>query len=100
VAQDDSSIPIARCGGYNVQLAPFDNTPNPGGEYKVWITRVGDYDASGLLGSFGFIASKTKTDNFKVLNPAAPDTDNDGIPDSEDPCPADPDLSCGVVPDS
>lgn len=100
VAQDDPSIPIARCGGYNVQLAPFDNTPNPGGEYKVWITRVGDYDASGLLGSFGFIASKTKTDNFKVLNPAAPDTDNDGVPDSEDPCPADPDLSCGVVPDA
>jgi hypothetical protein len=95
VAQDDPSIPIARCGGYNVQLAPFDNTPNPGGEYKVWITRVGDYDTYGLLGSFGFLPSKTKTDNFKVVNPAATDTDGDGIPDGQDSCPLDPLNFCG-----
>jgi hypothetical protein len=42
------------------------------------------------LGSFGFIPSKTKTDNFKVVNPAAPDSDGDGIPDSDDHCPTDP----------
>jgi hypothetical protein len=42
------------------------------------------------LGSFGFIPSKTKTDNFKVVNPAAPDSDGDGIPDSDDLCPTDP----------
>jgi hypothetical protein len=52
-----------------VQLFPYDPTPNPGGEYKVWVTRVGDYDKSRTLGSFGFIPSKTKTDNFKVIPP-------------------------------
>jgi len=84
----------AKCGSITVQLAPFDNTPNPGGEYKVWITRVTDYDPTTLLGSFGFIPSKSKTDNFKVVNPAAPDSDGDGIPDSEDPCPIDPTNNC------
>jgi hypothetical protein len=46
-----------------VQLAPFSTTPNPGGEYKVWITKVLDYNTYG-----GFVPSKSKTDNFKVLS--------------------------------
>lgn len=33
----------------------YDNTPNPGGEYKVWISLNSD-----------FTESKSKTDNFKV----------------------------------
>jgi hypothetical protein len=91
-------IGIGKCIAFNgfnitVQLAPFKPTPNPGGEYKVWITRVSDYDAS-LGGSFGFIPSKTKTDNFKVVPPVDIDSDGDGIPDVDDRCPFDPDPSC------
>src|SRR5215208_4804725 len=38
-----------------VQLLPFNDTPNPGGEYKAWVTPVGDYDATlACAGSFGF----------------------------------------------
>jgi hypothetical protein len=37
--------------------AGYDDTPNPGGEYKVWISTVGTFDNSA-----------TKTDNFKVKN--------------------------------
>jgi hypothetical protein len=77
-----------------VQLAPFRPTPNPGGEYKVWMTRVGDYDATMLKGAFGFISNKSKTDNFKV---PSDDSDGDGIPDSEDACPFDPQNNCIIV---
>jgi hypothetical protein len=51
-------------GARTVQLAPFLNTPNPGGEYKVWLTPTGDY-APGK-GCFGFQEKDSKTDNFKV----------------------------------
>ena len=69
-----------------VQLMPYADTPNPGGVYKVWATRVEDYllgcQALGKPGStgldlvgcgskikgnaHGFIPSHSKTDNFKV----------------------------------
>lgn len=53
-----------------VQLAPFGPTTNPGGEYKVWLTPVGDYDPNfftdGLNTVFGFVPSESKTDNFKL----------------------------------
>lgn len=49
-----------------VGLAPF--THNPGGEYKVWMTKVADYIKFG-----GFIPSKSKTDNFKVVCPGDSD---------------------------
>lgn len=76
------SIGIGKCDdGTNhnitVGLALFDPTLNPGGEYKVWMTKVSDYDTS--KGSFGFIPSKSKTDNFKVV------------------CPGDSDPNCGLV---
>lgn len=65
---------------------PFLDTPNNGGVYKVWVTPVGDgtlagggfygnpnqvtNDCGGGKGApgcfFGFIASRSKTDNFKV----------------------------------
>jgi hypothetical protein len=86
-----------------VALSPFNPTPNPGGEYKVWMTKATDYIACGYnddptqydpatsdprvcSGSFGFIPSKSKTDNFKVIPPAVGgdcpgDQDCDGIPD-------------------
>jgi len=61
---------VGKCpNSVTVQLFPYTMTPNDGGEYKVWMTRVGDYDATKTLGSFGFIPSKTKTDNFKVVAP-------------------------------
>jgi len=54
-----------RCpGAISVALFPYDDTPNPGGEYKVWLTRVADYDPT--QGVFGFLPAKSKTDNFKV----------------------------------
>lgn len=51
-------------GAISVGLAPFDFTDNPGGEYKTWMTPVGSYSPGN--GTFGFISSASKTDNFKV----------------------------------
>jgi len=51
------------CGIKPVALAPFDDSPNDG--YKVWLTAVTDYD-TGLSGFWGFSASASKTDNFRV----------------------------------
>jgi hypothetical protein len=76
-----------------VQLYPFLPTPNPGGEYKAWMTKVSDYDIYMTKGSFGFIPSKSKTDNFKVASPVE-DFDGDGILDGVDRCPMDPDPNC------
>lgn len=78
-------------GATTIRLMPYANTPNPGGEYKAWITRLGDFaqacqggqtfadikaalnlnpnGGSGLsscAGSFGFVPGHTKTDNYKV----------------------------------
>lgn len=36
-------------------LAGYDDTPNPGGEYKVWVSRVSTFEPD-----------ESKTDNFKV----------------------------------
>jgi hypothetical protein len=57
-----------------IQLCPFDDTPNPGGVYKVWVTPIGDFVGDTSLvdngyspGYFhGFIPAASKTDNFKV----------------------------------
>lgn len=60
------------CANVTVQLAPFADTPNPGGVYKVWITRVSDYvpgcetTVSVACGHFGFVPGHTKTDNFRA----------------------------------
>jgi hypothetical protein len=60
--QEPHGTGIGKCGGsITVQLFPFLPTPNPGGEYKVWMTKVIDYNTYG-----DFIPSKSKTDNFKV----------------------------------
>jgi len=74
-------------GAATVQLMPYDDTPNKGGVYKVWVTLEDDYLAgcteqgenNGLnvvdCGPFnrrtggiahGFIPAESKTDNFKV----------------------------------
>jgi hypothetical protein len=66
-----------------VQLIPYLDTPNPGGEYKVWVIKVADFLAgcvalgksNGLAlidcgraagNAHGFVPSDSKTDNFKV----------------------------------
>jgi hypothetical protein len=69
-----------------VQLFPYKDTPNPGGVYKVWVTRVEDFllgcqelGKPGVTGldlvdcgektggnAHGFIPAHSKTDNFKV----------------------------------
>lgn len=60
-----------------VQLMPFNDTPNPGGEYKVWVTLLDDYACKDDLtvvdcgpkrhgAAHGFVPRHTKTDNFKV----------------------------------
>lgn len=68
-----------------VQLVPYANTPNNGGVYKVWVTRIEDFylgcsqlgktqaqalalvDCGNAAGNrHGFIPSHSKTDNFKV----------------------------------
>jgi hypothetical protein len=58
-----------------VQLMPYNDTPNPGGEYKVWATMVTDYacypdlsqaDCTVKGSKHGFVPGDSKTDNFKV----------------------------------
>lgn len=58
-------------GATAVQLMPYNDTPNPGGEYKVWLTPLASYACDLSLvtcaaGKHGFINSESKTDNFKV----------------------------------
>jgi hypothetical protein len=61
-------------GAVTVGLMPYGDTPNNGGEYKVWLTPVGSYDPTGTHGSFGFVPGSTKTDNFKVKTTTPPTT--------------------------
>jgi LruC domain-containing protein len=70
-------------GAITVQLYPYDDTPNRGGEYKAWATSVEDYagdpnfvpedEGDAVNGEnyqpanfHGFIPAKSKTDNYKV----------------------------------
>jgi hypothetical protein len=59
-----------------VELYPFYDTPNSGGEYKVWMAPANaDPEASFA----GFAASMSKTDNFKAPGDDEGDFDNDGL---------------------
>jgi hypothetical protein len=70
-------------GAVTVQLMPYADTPNPGGEYKAWAVELGDFLAgcadlgvpNGLAvvdcgrkagNRHGFVSAHSKTDNFKV----------------------------------
>ncbi|HXG92736.1 MAG TPA: hypothetical protein VNN73_10265 [Blastocatellia bacterium] len=65
-ADCDHEIGKGKCpNAISVQLMPFSETPNAGGEYKVWITPVDAYDTTETTGTFGFQSSSSKTDNFK-----------------------------------
>jgi hypothetical protein len=63
------------CGSLAIQLMPYDDSPNNGGVYKVWITRVSDFElfCGGIdCGLGGFVAGHTKTDNFRVQGGTTP----------------------------
>jgi hypothetical protein len=51
------------------RLPDFLDFPNSGGVYKVWVTPTGNYNLTSCGNGcfFGFVASASKTDNFKVL---------------------------------
>ena len=53
-------------GGATVQLFPYDNTPNPGGVYKVWMTPTERSTAMPPATSTASCRAYSKTDNFKV----------------------------------
>lgn len=70
------------CEGIAIQLIPYADTPNSGGVYKVWVTRVSDFaafctsaecllpgDSASLA---GFEPSHIKTDNFRVVETSTP----------------------------
>jgi len=56
-----------------IALCPFDDTPNNGGVYKLWITGLDDYldNVANPQARFGFVPSLSKTDNFKVKKQAS-----------------------------
>jgi hypothetical protein len=84
-------------GAVVVQLYPFDDTPNNGGVYKVWVTPVACYDEAEdgdeQEGKWGFIPRFSKTDNFKVKGKVDQflcvqkfkDCDGDGVWDEDEP---------------
>jgi len=61
-------------GSTPVQLAPYDDTPNAGGEYKVWLikqssgTTIDPNNPKVLI----FSNNDTKTDNFKIKQELPP----------------------------
>jgi hypothetical protein len=75
-----NGVPNSANGSTPVQLAPFNDTPNNGGEYKVWLIRqnsnttiVGDPNTSAVL---DFRSNDAKTDNFKVKSNTPPPPPN------------------------
>jgi hypothetical protein len=58
------------CTSKIVQLFPFNESTNSGDEYKVWLTPVAQYQLG--QGTFGFVSSASKTDNFKVRQGSSP----------------------------
>ena len=78
---DEDQAPLAR----TVRLMPYAVTPNNGGEYKVWLTPVGDYAAG--EGTHGFINAYAKTDNYKVREEiVVPPACGDGNLDAGEAC--------------
>src|SRR5215467_13215112 len=75
-AANGGSIPIQLCAptGCPAGSPDFKDTPNAGGEYKVWLISVDDYNNCGAAPSsknnFCFQNGNTKTDNFKVQQSA------------------------------
>jgi hypothetical protein len=55
-------------GGATVQLFPYNDTPNNGGVYKVWVSPVELLDCTAPGNKNCFVPRFSKTDNFKVRN--------------------------------
>jgi hypothetical protein len=69
-------------GSIPVQLVPYSDTPNNGGEYKVWLIR--QTDSTQAVGKvITFNNSDAKTDNFKVLESDEPPCDEPCDPEEE-----------------
>jgi len=54
--------------GITVQLFPYDDTPNNGGVYKVWVSPTAELDCDAPGNKNCFVPHHSKTDNFKVRN--------------------------------
>ena len=75
----------AELGAITIQLMPYADTPNPGGEYKVWATPVEDYDASATR-FHGFVPRYSKTDNFKVRSVTTQPVCGNGVVETGEQC--------------
>ncbi|WP_413249159.1 hypothetical protein [Sinomonas flava] len=53
-------------GGATVQLFPYNDTTNPGGVYKVWVTPTSLLDCNAPGNKNCFVPRYSKVDNFKV----------------------------------
>jgi hypothetical protein len=64
-------------GAKPVQLQPFDDTTNAGGEYKVWLIRQASTTSISTTDPkvINFSGGNSKTDNFKVERPVCEDCD-------------------------
>ena len=62
-------------GGKTIQLVPYDDTPNPGGVYKVWVTPTSDLNCNAPGSRNCFVPKYSKTDNFKVKATAVVELD-------------------------
>jgi hypothetical protein len=61
--------------GITVQLFPYDDTPNNGGVYKVWVSPTELLDCTAPGNKHCFVPRYSKTDNFKVRNGAIVEID-------------------------
>jgi hypothetical protein len=52
--------------GITVQLFPYNDTPNNGGVYKVWLTPTSQLDCTAPGNKHCFVPRFSKTDNYKV----------------------------------
>lgn len=62
--------PKGPCEGGLLRLVPYDTTPFGDGLYKLWLTRIEDYDPNGSH-LFGFDPAKSKSDDFRVISSGA-----------------------------
>jgi hypothetical protein len=67
-------------GSTTVQLAPFDPTPNNGGEYKVYLIQINEATIGQDGITLSFSDSDAKTDNFKLRTPPCPASNPSCIP--------------------
>ena len=106
----NGEVPVQLCAqsGCPAGQPDYKDTTNAGGEYKVWITPVDDYNNCSNP-NFGFCSSLSDTDNFKVSSPNLAliavckfnDQNDDGAQDNGEPLiPHWPITATGVVGDT